>query len=90
MRDGIETAMVNVKGTPETFDLPLLIERIRTVASGEKCGWPEYDRLKHNPQEDAITVTGDIVLLEGNYLLLEDAGWCELKSFADYSIKIIA
>lgn len=90
IRDGTETKMVNVKGTPETFDLPLFIERVRKVASGEDCGWPEYDRLKHNPQEDAITVTGDIVLLEGNYLLLEDEGWCEIKSYADYSVKITA
>lgn len=90
MRDGVETVMVNVKGTPETFDLPLFLERVQRVATGEQCGWPEYDRLKHNPQEDAIIVTGDIVLLEGNYLLLEDEGWNELKSYADYTIKIIA
>lgn len=90
IRDGVETLMVNVKGTPETFDLPLFIERVKKVVEGEECGWPEYDRLKHNPQEDAITVAGDIVLLEGNYLLLEDEGWNELRSYADYSIKIVA
>lgn len=90
IRDGVELSMVDVKGTPETFDLPLFIERVKRVASCEECGWPEYDRIKHNPQEDAILVSGDIVLLEGNYLLLEDEGWSELKHFADYSIKIIA
>ena len=90
IRDGVETVMVNVKGTPETFDLPLFIARVKKVAASEECGWPEYDRIKHNPQEDAITVAGDIVLLEGNYLLLEDDGWNELKTYADYTIKITA
>lgn len=90
VRDGVETGMVNVKGTPETFDLPLFLARVEKVALGEQCGWPEYDRLKHNPQEDAINVTGDIVFLEGNYLLLEDEGWNELKKYADYTVKILA
>lgn len=90
MRDGKEISMVDVKGTPETFDLPLLLERIEKVASGDECGWPEYDRLKHNPKEDAITVSGEIVLLEGNYLLLNDDGWNKLKDYADYSVKITA
>ena len=90
MRDGKEISMVDVKGTPETFDLPLLLERVEKVASGDECGWPEYDRLMHNPKEDAITVSGEIVLLEGNYLLLNDEGWNKLKDYADYSVKITA
>jgi len=90
IRNGEETVMVNVKGAPETFDLELLLERVKKVSAGEECGWPIYDRLLHNPQEDAIFVSGDIVLLEGNYLLLEDEGWSELKEYADYTIKITA
>lgn len=90
VRNDVEIPMVDVKGTPETFDLPLFLERVKKVANGEECGWPVYDRLKHNPQENAITVTGDIVLLEGNYLLLKDDGWNELKKYADYTIKIMA
>lgn len=90
IRDGVSIPMVKIKGAPETFDLDLLIERIGIVAAGENCGWPEYDRTKHNPREDAITVCGDIVLLEGNYLLLKDEGWSQIKNYADYSISIKA
>lgn len=90
MRDGKEIQMVKIKGAPITFDLDLLTERIKDVAEGKECGWPEYDRMKHNPVENAITVTGDIVLLEGNYLLLKDDGWNELKKYADITIKIDA
>lgn len=90
VRDGKEIQMVKVKGAPETFDIERLRERIERVAAGEECGWPDYNRMKHNPEEDAIFVIGDIVMLEGNYLLLDEAGWKDLKNFADLTIKISA
>jgi hypothetical protein len=46
--------------------------------------------MKHNPQENAIRVTGDVVILEGNYLLLDQPGWAEIKKYSDYSIKLTA
>jgi hypothetical protein len=90
VRNGEDIQMVKVKGAPETFDLELLMERIRMVASGEECGWPTYNRMKHNPEEDAIQVTGDIVFLEGNYLLLDQPGWADIKKYSDFSIKLTA
>ena len=90
LRNGERIPMVKVKGTPETFDLPLLKERIAMVADGKECGWPVYDRLTHNPEENAIIVKGNIVLLEGNYLLLNKDGWNELSRYADYTISITA
>lgn len=90
IRNGVEIPLVQIKGAPMTFALDLLTERIRQVAAGEECGWPEYNRLLHNPTENAITVRGDIVLLEGNYLLLDKDGWRDLRKFADYTIRIIA
>lgn len=90
VRDGREIAMVEIKGAPVTFDLEKLLSAVRRVAAGEICGWPAYDRLLHNPVEDAVTVDGDIVLLEGNYLLLEEDGWRELAACADYTVSISA
>ena len=89
-RDGEIIPLVKIKGAPETFDLLKLTERIRRVAAGEQCGWPAYDRLLHNPVEDALIVEGDIVLLEGNYLLLDLPGWQELSGYADYTIFLKA
>ncbi|MCR4694470.1 MAG: nucleoside/nucleotide kinase family protein [Pseudobutyrivibrio sp.] len=89
-RDGREIPMVEIKGAPETFDLKGLEEKIREVAAGKKCGWPLYDRTSHNPVDDAIEVTGDIVLLEGNYLLLDMEGWDRLSDYADYTISVKA
>ncbi|KAG4085583.1 phosphoribulokinase/uridine kinase [Neocallimastix lanati (nom. inval.)] len=90
IRDGEEILMVKIKGAPETFDLPLLIERIQKVKSGENCGWPIYDRTLHNPVDNVITITSDIILLEGNYLLLKEEGWNDIEKYADYTIVVKA
>jgi len=90
IRDGKKVNMVDIKGAPITFDLPLLEERIAKVAKGENCGWPIYNRMLHNPQDNVIQVDKDIVILEGNYLLLKDEGWNKLSDYADYTIRIDA
>lgn len=89
-RNGEPLPMVKIKGAPETFDLDLLRRAVQQVASGENCGWPVYDRLLHDPRENAIRVEGDLVLLEGNYLLLDRNGWRDLCSLADYTISLRA
>lgn len=90
VKNGEEISMARVKGSPISFDLEGLTRRIRQVAAGERCGWPEYNRRLHNPQDNAIAITGEIILLEGNYLLLDRPGWSELKGYADYTIRISA
>ena len=90
VRDGKKIRMVEVKGAPETFDLEALTRRVKSLAAGEITGWPVYDRLLHNPVEDAVRVDGDIVILEGNYLLLDMDGWRDLASLADYTISVRA
>lgn len=89
-RDGQRIKMVEIKGAPVTFDLEKLTERVRRVASGENCGWPLYNRMLHNPVEDALRVEGGLVILEGNYLLLDEDGWRELSQYADYTISVRA
>ncbi len=89
-REGKPIPMVQIKGAPITFDLERLRASVKKVAAGEICGWPVYDRMLHNPVEDAILIDSDIVLLEGNYLLLEEEGWRDLSGFADYTIFISA
>lgn len=89
-RDGRQIPMVDIKGAPVTFDLDLLTAGVKRIAAGETCGWPVYDRMLHDPVEDAVLVDGDIVLLEGNYLLLDQDGWRDLAAYADYTISIRA
>ena len=68
------------KGAPETFDVAKLAENLRQVVEGD-CTWPQYDRQKHDPVEDALHVTAPLVIVEGNWLLLDDEKWLELASF---------
>lgn len=89
-RDGEEIPMVEIKGAPITFDLDSLKERIVAISSGDNCGWPTYDRLLHNPVENAQLVEGSIIFLEGNYLLLDEDGWRDLSKYADYTISVTA
>ena len=39
---------------------------------------------------DYWSVEDDIILLEGNYLLLKEAGWTNVRVLADYSVFIEA
>ena len=89
-RDGKQIAMVEIKGAPVTFDLDRLTGAVKKAAAGETIGWPVYDRMLHNPVEDAVRVDGGIVLLEGNYLLLDEDGWRDLPALADYTISVSA
>ena len=90
VRNGEEIPLSKIKGAPETFDLRLLRERIEQLLGGGDTPWPHYDRTLHDPVDGAILVTGQLVLLEGNYLLLDEPGWRELRSLADYTIRIDA
>lgn len=88
LRDGAAVPMARVKGAPVTFDLEALDAALTRVAAGETFGWPRYDRTLHEPAPDALRVTGEAVLVEGNYLLLDAAGWRDLRRRADYTIAI--
>ena len=88
IRDGREQPMKGYKGAPDTFDAVLLNTNINELYETESVLWPVYDRRLHDVQMDAVEVTAPIVLLEGNYLLLDAPVWRDLKH--DYSIFIKA
>ena len=84
-----EHTLYEIKGMPETYDLKSFISHLKDLKNKD-IRWPIYDRKLHNPVMDIIEVTADIVLIEGNWLLLNEEGWKELKSLCDYSIFIEA
>lgn len=77
------------KGAPETFDVDKLAQNLRQIREGEGT-WPQYDRQKHDPVEDAIAVSAPIVIVEGNWLLRDDERWRALAAFCDFSLFIRA
>ena len=88
-RDGEQILMRDIKGAPETFDVDLLVEKIRELRQ-EGTEWNIYDRRIHDVLPDYWSVEDDIILVEGNYLLLKDAGWTNVRVLADYSVFIDA
>ena len=88
--DGKSVPMASIKGAPITFDPDALTRKISEVTEGNSCRWPHYDRQLHDPADDAITIDADIVLIEGNYLLLDADGWRDLSRYADYTISLTA
>ena len=85
LRDGRETPMRSVKGAPESFDLEKLTATLNR-ARREDVMWPFYDRRLHDVVEEHIPVSGGVLLIEGNWLLLDEPGWRDLA--CDYSLFI--
>ena len=89
MVDGSTIPMKLIKGAPETFDLDAMQSKIREVKQ-EEVDWPLYDRNIHDVVPDAISVEAEILLIEGNYLLLKDSRWTNIRTLADYTAFIKA
>lgn len=72
-------------GAPDTFDLPALLQTLADLRiSGGPVFAPDFDREREEPVPDAIAIQpGRDVVLEGNYLLLDEAGWHEVAPLLD-------
>ena len=76
------------KGAPDTFDAAgyvNLLRRIQSQSADEVVYAPEYRREAEEAIAGAIAVLPQtqLILTEGNYLLLEDAPWCQLAEVLD-------
>ena len=88
IRNGESIPMVRVKGAPESFDADKLHRTLTALKRGEPLRFPVYDRTKHDFAEDVQEVTGNVLLIEGNWLLLDEPVWRDLPR--DYTIFIEA
>lgn len=88
-KDGQEILLNDIKGAPETFDVDTLQTKLREVRQ-EGTNWNAYDRMLHDVVHDVLSVEDDIILLEGNYLLLKDPRWTNIRVLADYTVFIKA
>lgn len=82
-----ESGRLDRKGQPDTFDVVNFIDRLRLLRNSDTeiaVPWPLYDRAIHDPRPDALTLDGNsIVIVEGNYLLLDSPGWSAARGFLD-------
>ena len=77
------------KGAPDTFDAPgyvALLQRLRTQRHGDHPVWaPMFERDLEQPLAGAIEVRAEVplVITEGNYLLLEDGPFAQVRAMLD-------
>ncbi len=81
----------NRKGAPETFDCAGLAATLRRTRSGEgDVAVPLFDREADLARAGAAIIPADarLILVEGNYLLLDRAPWSALAPLFDLTIFI--
>jgi pantothenate kinase len=76
------------KGAPDTFDAAgfvNLLRRLKNQSPAETIYAPEFRRDIEEPVAGAIAVGPEttLVITEGNYLLLDDQPWSELRELVD-------
>ena len=80
-----------VKGAPLTFDAERFVDAVRDIRRADTDVWlPDFDRAADEPRPDSISVPNEasIVIVEGNYLLLESTPWVELRGLFDTVVHL--
>jgi len=86
-----ERNLLDRKGAPETFDTAGFIHLINRLTSFENnIVIPEFDRKKDLSiaGSSIITKKDRVLIVEGNYLLVEEKPWAELNKSWDQTIFI--
>lgn len=90
VEDGCEKSLRARKGAPFTFDVEQLAEALRDLRSPAPRPWPDYSRELHDVVPEVLPITGNVLIVEGNYLLLDAPVWCELYALADETVFLSA
>lgn len=94
--DGFHLAQVELerlgradrKGAPDTFDAAgyvALLRRLRDPVAGETVYAPAFRREIEEPVAGAIAVPAEVplVITEGNYLLVDEGPWADVRALLD-------
>jgi pantothenate kinase len=73
------------KGAQDTFDVAGYLALLRALRAGTAGRAPDFDRVREETVPDAIDVpsTARLVITEGNYLLLDDERWGQVRGLLD-------
>ena len=80
----------NRKGAPETFDLEGLSSLLEQLVRDDEVAIPDFDRVQDKVVGSSIFVRAGHrwVIVEGNYLLLDEPGWRDLPHHWDLSVYL--
>ena len=78
------------KGAPETFDVLGFVHLMQRLRAGEDAAIPVFDRDADLARAgaDLVTASDKYLIVEGNYLLLDEAPWRDLAPLFDLTIYI--
>lgn len=78
------------KGAPETFDAPGFLRLIRALKTGDEVFAPSFDRTRDIAIAGSVAVPAEarVVIVEGNYLMFDEAPWSELAGLWDLSVRL--
>lgn len=78
------------KGAPETFDVQGFLHLMRRLRTGGEIAIPVFDRQMElsRAAADIVTDADQFLVVEGNYLLLNDAPWTDLAPMFDLTVSI--
>lgn len=87
-----ERGLLSRKGAPETFDAHGFIAMIRRLRASEETFVPVFDRTRDIAIAGAglIPATADTIIVEGNYLMFDEAPWRDLAPLWDAALFLDA
>ena len=91
LADGTSTALSEIKGHPDTFNVPAFRESVhKLVACPPNFPWPGYSRLNHDvlPNRFHVDSSVNIAIIEGNYLLLNRGQFAGIPALFDLRIYL--
>jgi len=76
-----------VKGSQATFNVPAFVRLLHQLRQTppQTVLAPAYDRKRHEPLANAVTITPTmkLIVVEGNYLLLNEPPWFSVRTLLD-------
>jgi len=73
------------RGAPFTFDCMLFLALVKQLSSNVTLYGPSFDHKLKDPVENDIVITPDVavVIIEGNYISLDEPCWTEIANYVD-------
>jgi pantothenate kinase len=82
----------SIKGAPETFDAVGAGRCLAEIRKGRRVNFPIYSRRLHEPipGRGSVDSRHKIVIVEGNFLLMDEGPWKRLRELFDVRVFISA